>query len=113
MYLVVLGSLWVLPAAYKVGLWVEGGDEALAVAVEVVGHKVVVDFAGEAQDAVTGAVAARVHMGDDKNTCNNKYSRSSYCGIRPVLWHSLLLCLEVVKDKSLLIYVVETYMRVI
>ena len=42
-----------------------------------------------------------------------KYSCSSYCGICPVLWHSLLLCLEVVKDKSLLIDVVETYMKVI
>ena len=42
-----------------------------------------------------------------------KYSRSSYRGILPVLWHSPLLCLEVVKDKSLLIDVVETYMKVI
>ena len=41
------------------------------------------------------------------------YSRSSYCGIRPVLWHRLLPCLEVAKAKSLLIDVVETYMKVI
>ena len=43
----------------------------------------------------------------------SQYSRSSYCGIRPVLWHRLLLCLEVAKAKSLLIDVVETYMKVI
>ena len=31
----------------------------------------------------------------------------------PVSWHRLLLCLEVAKAKSLLIDVVETYMKVI
>ena len=51
-------------------------------------------------------------LGVEKHV-NTHYSRSSYCGIRPVLWHRLLLCLEVAKAKSLLIDVVETYMKVI
>ena len=41
------------------------------------------------------------------------YGQSSYCGILPVLWDGPLLCSEVVEDKSPIIDVVETYMKLI
>ena len=44
---VCLCCLWVLPAAHKVGLRVEGRHEAVAVTSEVIGHKIFVDFASE------------------------------------------------------------------
>ena len=67
MYLIGLGRLGVLPATDKVCLWVEGRDEAVAVASEVVRHKVLIDLAGEAEDAVARPSTARVHVGNDKH----------------------------------------------
>ena len=63
-----LCRLWVLPAAHKVGLGVEGCHEAVAMTPEVIGHKIFVDFASETKDAVAGPPSACVHMGYHKNT---------------------------------------------
>ena len=47
---------------------------------------------------------------DNNAVCDGQ---SSYCGILPVLWDGPLLCSEVVEDKSPIIDVVETYMKLI
>ena len=51
--------------------------------------------------------------GSSFNKERNNYGQSSYCGILPVLWDGPLLCSEVVEDKSPIIDVVETYMKLI
>ena len=57
------------------------------------------------------------HMLKIRRTRNShfitSYGQSSYCGILPVLWDGPLLCSEVVEDKSPIIDVVETYMKLI
>ena len=52
-------------------------------------------------------------LGDGANSAIRSYGQSSYCGILPVLWDGPLLCSEVVEDKSPIIDVVETYMKLI
>ena len=64
---VVGGSLWILSTTDKVGLWVEGLTELIAVASEVVRDKVCVDIAAEPEDAVAHPVAALLDLGDDKH----------------------------------------------
>ena len=53
--------------ANKVGLWVEGLTELIAVASEVVRDKVCVDIAAEPEDAVAHPVATLLDLGDDKH----------------------------------------------
>jgi hypothetical protein len=47
----------IFAATYKMRDRVKGRPEAIAIAIEVVGHEILVDLAAEAQDAIASAVA--------------------------------------------------------
>ena len=65
---VVGGSLWILSTTDKVGLWIEGRHEALAMPIEVVLDEVLVNGTRVSQDTVPSSVSTRVNLGYHENT---------------------------------------------